>query len=259
VRQQIEQNAAGGCGYLIIDDTPIAKSGHHIAGWEEIRILTDHGWLLVSSQLPKVELEHYLAETRWGCCAVIKDTSSVNVPMMSWYWDPKTTIAVPPGISCFFADKKYAHGGLSVQECVTPVLSVEAREAPSRDVRIEEIHWIGLRCRISFTNGEGCSVDLRESPSEPSSSVAYKQTPSQVGASQQASVAVDDDTLLGSEVSVVVVNADDSVVARARSLSEYRQNHRLHADIPIFLYKLSPENVDTTEAQIRSSDRLIGG
>ena len=32
VRHQIEQTATGGCGYLIIDDTPVAKTGHHIAG-----------------------------------------------------------------------------------------------------------------------------------------------------------------------------------------------------------------------------------
>ena len=32
MRDQIEQTATGGCGYLIIDDTPVAKTGHHIAG-----------------------------------------------------------------------------------------------------------------------------------------------------------------------------------------------------------------------------------
>ena len=36
------------------------------AGWREVRIVTDHGWLLVPKGLPKADLPKYLTETRWG-------------------------------------------------------------------------------------------------------------------------------------------------------------------------------------------------
>ncbi|MBP8182848.1 MAG: BREX-1 system phosphatase PglZ type B, partial [Rhodoferax sp.] len=45
------------------------------AGWTRFRIVTDHGWLLVPGCLPKSELPMFEAETRWGRCAVLKDSS----------------------------------------------------------------------------------------------------------------------------------------------------------------------------------------
>src|SRR5690606_4289600 len=45
------------------------------AGWSKVRIVTDHGWLLIPGGLPKSELAKHQAETRWGRCAVLKDTA----------------------------------------------------------------------------------------------------------------------------------------------------------------------------------------
>ena len=36
------------------------------AGWSRIRIVTDHGWLLLPEPMPKVTLPKHLAEMRWG-------------------------------------------------------------------------------------------------------------------------------------------------------------------------------------------------
>lgn len=44
------------------------------AGWRKIRIVTDHGWMLTPAPMAKVELAKHLTETRWGRCAVIKDS-----------------------------------------------------------------------------------------------------------------------------------------------------------------------------------------
>ena len=37
-------------------------------------------------------------------------------------------IASPPGIGAFVANTEYAHGGISLQECVIPELVVERGE-----------------------------------------------------------------------------------------------------------------------------------
>ena len=42
------------------------------AGWQRVRVVTDHGWLLLPGGLPKVELPSKLAETKWARCAVVK-------------------------------------------------------------------------------------------------------------------------------------------------------------------------------------------
>jgi hypothetical protein len=49
-------------------------------GWKRVRVVTDHGWLLVPGGMPKVQLPKYLAESRWSRCASIKDSSHVEVP-----------------------------------------------------------------------------------------------------------------------------------------------------------------------------------
>jgi hypothetical protein len=42
------------------------------SGWKKVRVVTDHGWLLMPDGLPKVELQAFLAETKWSRCAVVK-------------------------------------------------------------------------------------------------------------------------------------------------------------------------------------------
>ena len=50
------------------------------AGWREVRIVTDHGWLLLPGGLPKTDLPKYLTATRWRRCAVVKESAMVDVP-----------------------------------------------------------------------------------------------------------------------------------------------------------------------------------
>ena len=38
------------------------------AGWQEVRVVTDHGWLLMPKGLPKAELPKYLTETAGSLC-----------------------------------------------------------------------------------------------------------------------------------------------------------------------------------------------
>src|SRR5205814_1183892 len=100
------------------------------AGWSQITVVTDHGWLYVPGGLPKVDLPLYLTKDermRKGRTGRLADGAIAPGGTVPWYWDPDVRMAVAPGISVFVAGPVYEHGGVSLQECVTPVITVTAR------------------------------------------------------------------------------------------------------------------------------------
>lgn len=117
-------------------------------GWRHIRVVTDHGWLLVPDELPKVSLPKHATETRWGRCAQLKDSVSFSGLVVSWYWNFDVTIAMAPDISSFVGGRHYEHGGLSLQECITPVLKIRsfAKVLSRASATIKTKKWVGLRC-----------------------------------------------------------------------------------------------------------------
>ena len=83
-------------------------------GIKRIKIVTDHGWLLLPGGLPKTQLNEGLTETRWGRCALIKEGAKSDLLHLPWRWNPSVFIAYAPGISFFKANQEYAHGGISL-------------------------------------------------------------------------------------------------------------------------------------------------
>ena len=128
------------------------------AGWREIRVVTDHGWLWLPGGLPKVELPKYLTASRWARCAAIKGDSKIEMPTVCWHWNPHERVAVAPGIACFSSSNEYAHGGLSLQESLIPVIRVTAGEAASKTAAtVADISWAGLRCRVQIEPAQSAS------------------------------------------------------------------------------------------------------
>src|SRR6266540_1456790 len=105
------------------------------AGWRSVRVVTDHGWLLMPDGFPKQDLPDYLVMSRLARCATIKGHSSVRVPQVPWHWNAAVEIATATGISCFTAGCEYAHGGVSLQECLLEELSGSSRKPPVRAKR----------------------------------------------------------------------------------------------------------------------------
>ena len=181
------------------------------AGWRQVRVITDHGWLLVPGGLPKAELPEHLTELRKGRCARLKPEARVDCQVVPWFWDAEVRIAVAPGIACFEAGRECEHGGLSPQECVVPVLTV-SRSGAAPDARIEAASWRGLVCRVKLAGGAGWRVDLRTRAADPSTSIAAAPKP--VGADGMASLPVPDDDRLGEAAFVVVLTDDGQVAAQ---------------------------------------------
>ena len=180
------------------------------AGWSKVRVVTDHGWLLLPGGLPKVELPPYLVETKWARCAAVKGDSTPSVPTYPWYWNPLLRIASPPGIGAFRVNVEYTHGGVSLQECVVPDLIVERGEA-AISASIKEINWRGMRCRVSVdTNASGISADLRLNWKQAESSIAAASK--ELTETGEASLAVSDDSHEGAAASVVVFDRTGRVL-----------------------------------------------
>jgi hypothetical protein len=178
------------------------------AGWLRVGIITDHGWLLLPGGLPKIEMPAFLVETKWARCAVVKGESSTDIPTYPWYWNPNIRIASPPGIGSFRANVEYAHGGVSLQECVVPELIVE-RGAEAIQAKITSVRWRGMRCRIAVeTNAPGASVDLRLNWKQPTSSIVAGLKKIQSG---ECSL-VTDDKYEGSAAAVVILDQAGNVL-----------------------------------------------
>lgn len=182
------------------------------AGWRQVRIVTDHGWLLVPGGLPATQLPKYLTESRWTRCASIRAGARVDVPTAEWYWDAGQHFAFAPGVYCFVKGNEYAHGGVSLQECLVPDLTLSSSEFPRFTARIMEIKWVGMRCRITAdTRGANIIADLRTKPNDSDSSIT---TPKQIDSTGQVGLLVPDESLEGTIVSVVLLGPTGRVLAK---------------------------------------------
>jgi len=184
------------------------------AGWRVVRVITDHGWLLVPGGLPKTELPGYLVESRWARCAAIRGQSKVSVPKVGWFWNASAEAAIAPDITAFVGGVTYAHGGLSVQECLIPTLTIQpAKDASPRAVRIRIVEWQRLRCRVTLEAPmEGVTVDIRTKANAPETSLA--SAPKATDAKAQVSLIIPDDEQAGAAAVVVVLDAAGNVLTK---------------------------------------------
>src|SRR5690606_3403095 len=153
---------------------------------------------------PKRDLPKFLVETRWGRCAHIKEGANSDLPSVPWHWAKEVHIAVPPGVGAFKASLEYAPGGLSVQECLVPELTISSAGPVANDVSISSVKWVGLRCRVHASAGAvGLVADVRESVADKSTSLVAK--PKEIEADGQTSLLVVDDRKARAKAVVVIV------------------------------------------------------
>ncbi|RVA44835.1 hypothetical protein EN933_23230 [Mesorhizobium sp. M7A.F.Ca.US.001.01.1.1] len=128
-----------------------------------VRIVTDHGWLLMPGGLPKAALESGLAEPQGKRtrCAMVKAKAQTTYLQIPWSWNSEVFVATATGAHSFFASQEYAHGGVSPQECVLPVLDVAATGTQKANLAEIKKRWEGLRLRVEVPGGADIHVDLR--------------------------------------------------------------------------------------------------
>ncbi|WP_428098057.1 BREX-1 system phosphatase PglZ type B [Candidatus Rariloculus sp.] len=185
------------------------------AGWKRVRVVTDHGWLLVPGGLPKIDLPSALVESKWGRCASLKPGASTEERLYPWYWNPNQYFALADGVSCFRKGEEYAHGGLSLQECLTLQLTVTRGESAGAAASVEftDVVWKGLRCTVAVDGSfSGLSLDVRSQAGNPSSSVIVSVKPLKDNGT--ASVVVEDEDMEGREATVVLIDPNGSLVVQ---------------------------------------------
>jgi hypothetical protein len=181
------------------------------AGWKSVKIVTDHGWLLMPGGLAKHDLPGFLVESRWSRCAAIKGNSTPDVQTVPWRWNEAEHVAVAPGAKAFKKGEAYAHGGLSLQECVTPILIIGGQTGASGVVRVAAVRWKRMRCAIELSRGEaGLKVHIERADTHKPVSPAKE-----VEADGQVSLLLNDEDLVGTSATVVVTDANGRVIAKA--------------------------------------------
>jgi len=182
------------------------------AGWKEVLVVTDHGWLLMPGGFPKIELPKFLVDSRWGRCAAMKDTSKTDLSLVGWHWNPAVSIASPPGIGCFKAGKEYDHGGISLQELVVPRIAVRPAAGATEIAKISGVKWVGLRCRVTVEGAvPGLKVDLRGRVAEAKSKIEGGK-PKEISEDGTVSLAVESPDDEGTAAHVVLLTNDEASV-----------------------------------------------
>ncbi len=183
------------------------------AGWTQVNVFTDHGWILLPGGLEKVELPVAATELKKGRCARLKDGAAVTVPTVPWFWDPGVRIAIAPGATCFETNKEYEHGGVSPQECIVPRLMVRPGTRAAEAPEFTKVKWLGLQCRVEFSGvAEKVTVDLRGLPAEPASSIA-EQT-KETSTAGKVSLFVRDEEHEGEHAHLVLVSLEGKILAQ---------------------------------------------
>lgn len=181
------------------------------AGWQQVIVITDHGWLLLPGGLPKVELPESLTTVRKERCARLKPLATTDQRTVPWFWDAQVQIAVPPGIACYEAGHEYAHGGLSAQECIVP--RIVATRGGGSAARITRVDWRGLRCTVAIEGGvSDLQVDLRMRAGDAATSLLA--APRTLGSSGSAALLVEDEDRMGASALVVVLALDGALVSQ---------------------------------------------
>jgi len=192
-------------------------------GWRRVVVVTDHGFLMPAAPALKVTLPLAVTEgdaARKPRVARLKPGATrPNFPIVDWTWSTANVIVEmvsAPGSAAFEAGTIYEHGGLSHQECVTPVLEITTRAGVANPVQITGIRWTGQRCRIDF---EPAALDVvaevRLSPADAGSTVGGPKSISEPG---EIKVLVDEEAAAGGTAAyVVLLSADGAVLAQRQT------------------------------------------
>ena len=185
-------------------------------GWSEIHIVTDHGWLLMPGGLPKTQLPASLSEHKWGRCAALKSGAVTDELLYPWFWNAAKCFALAEGISCFYKNE-YAHGGLSLQECVTMSMILRSATGGVGSTQIAKIKWKQLRCTVTLAAAApGATLDIRTHAGNPGTSeVASKK---QFNDKTSCSVIMKDEDLEGHECWVVILDANGNALAQEQTV-----------------------------------------
>jgi len=120
-------------------------------------------------------------------------------------------MACPPGAGSYLAGVEYAHGGVSLQESVIPVLRISGAEETGAATRVVEAKWTGAKCRVTVSGTHaGMRVDVRGSQTDPTSSFLTDNQAREITSDGRVTVFLEDDGNADSGIHADVVLLDSA-------------------------------------------------
>ncbi|HUB50436.1 MAG TPA: BREX-1 system phosphatase PglZ type B, partial [Acetobacteraceae bacterium] len=181
-----------------------------VSAGRRVRVVTDHGWLLLPGGLPVAKLGSGLTDTQWSRCATVKEGSAAAARQFPWSWNKVVMVATAPGAHVFRGGMEYAHGGISPQECIVPELAIAPLQAVHRAI-ITEVTWDNFRVRVRADGGDGLMADLRLGSDGEGKSIIDKPRP--LDAEGRTSLLLSDDTVIGQAALLTLRDSQDRLVA----------------------------------------------
>jgi hypothetical protein len=179
-----------------------------------VRVVTDHGWLIIPGGLPYASMPSGLAAPsgRGNRVALLKEGAPTGFMRLPWSWDESVLLAIPPGARAFYNNTEYAHGGVSPQECVVPVIDVAATALPA--ALTIKAAWQRLRLKVEVGGGAGMMLDVRLGKDTSGLSILTKG-PRTLDDAGQLNVLISDEHI-GKEICLVVYPAGSPSDVRAK-------------------------------------------
>lgn len=181
-------------------------------GWSKVRIVADHGWLMMPGGLPKATIAASLVDSKWGRTAAVKPGALIDGNFYQWYWNPGVHFVLAEGVSCYRANTEYTHGGISLQESILLDLIVsDPNDSNGTVLTITDIVWKGMRCKVAAEGQvEDLRLDIRTKPAMPETSIVMGVK--EFTSDGITSVVVDDDIYEGKTAFLVVLDENEKVV-----------------------------------------------
>jgi hypothetical protein len=178
------------------------------AGWREILVVTDHGWVMVPMYFTKEELPKKFTELEWGRCALPKESVDVE-NLIPWHWNELVYVSSPHGVSCYREKMQYTHGGISLQELVVPRLMIKNDVPGNLKSKISGHRWVGMRCIIDVSNpNEQVVVDIRLRVKDPETSLLEGKAPKGVSEDGMVSIPIPNTDDEGKKCFIVLLDKD---------------------------------------------------
>jgi hypothetical protein len=119
-----------------------------------------------------------------------------------------------PGVTVFRNNVEYAHGGLTLQETLTLVITVvDSKKADFGRASILSVRWLGLRLNVEVEGaGTDFHIDVRTKAADASTSLLGKNPPKQpLRADGKTSLIIANDDHAGAAATLVLLHGDQVV------------------------------------------------
>lgn len=147
---------------------------------------------------------------------MLEGAAPAGIVVVPWHWNPQYSVATAPGIECLTANQEYAHGGVSLQECLIPEILVTRAGAASGGAipRLVSVAWARYRCVVETRDAsDDLRVDIRVD--SPGGSSTLKE-PRALDADSSVSIPVEDE-YEGKQLVVVLLDGQGTVIAQRKT------------------------------------------